>query len=315
MWASVLGPLGPEGRHESGATGARKHLDDMAESLASGIVAGPGCSTVLDLASTGTSPNILKQRRYTSMTSRVTVPGLGRLGRIPGSAFVALALAAGPGMSPAATAHADEEGWGDTPGTYTQCEFPAGTPDLSSVTWSTTVTADPGFLAHLLATPVRLRPGERRLYRHAGQRGRGPAVPLLRLVREPGRARQQGQLVPGLRRRGHRLQLPDQRAAEGRSHLHVHRGFGGRRLVRRHRRGHHRTHLVRAGQHPHSGDRHQDGRHGRLGRVWTYGAHGSIVNDATGQRLYTPGGHGPGHRVELRDCTGKADQRWTAPRS
>ncbi|MET7310007.1 RICIN domain-containing protein [Streptomyces sp. NPDC005571] len=49
--------------------------------------------------------------------------------------------------------------------------------------------------------------------------------------------------------------------------------------------------------------------------TWTYGAHGSIVNDATGQCLYTPGGRGTGHRVELRDCTGKADQRWIAPRS
>ncbi|MET4647783.1 hypothetical protein ABZY10_03870 [Streptomyces sp. NPDC006539] len=48
---------------------------------------------------------------------------------------------------------------------------------------------------------------------------------------------------------------------------------------------------------------------------WTYGTHGSVVNDATGRRRYTPGGHGPGHRVELRYCTGKADQRWTAPRN
>lgn len=44
-------------------------------------------------------------------------------------------------MSTAATAHADEDGWGDTPGTYTRYEFPAGTSDLSSVTWSTTGTA------------------------------------------------------------------------------------------------------------------------------------------------------------------------------
>ncbi|MFI5633567.1 ricin-type beta-trefoil lectin domain protein [Streptomyces sp. NPDC051664] len=43
--------------------------------------------------------------------------------------------------------------------------------------------------------------------------------------------------------------------------------------------------------------------------TWMYGAHGSILNDATGQCLYTPGGHVPGHRVQLRDCTGKAD-RW-----
>ncbi|MCX5310109.1 RICIN domain-containing protein [Streptomyces sp. NBC_00154] len=49
--------------------------------------------------------------------------------------------------------------------------------------------------------------------------------------------------------------------------------------------------------------------------TWTYGAHDSIVSDATGQCLCTPGGHGPGHRVELRDCTGKADRWWTAPRS
>ncbi|MCX5310108.1 hypothetical protein [Streptomyces sp. NBC_00154] len=76
----------------------------------------------------------------------MTAPGLGGLGRIAGSAFVALELAAGPGMSTAATAHADEDGRGDTPGTYTHYEFPAGTPDLSSVTWSTTVTADPGFI-------------------------------------------------------------------------------------------------------------------------------------------------------------------------
>ncbi|MET7310008.1 DUF3472 domain-containing protein [Streptomyces sp. NPDC005571] len=75
----------------------------------------------------------------------MTVPGLGRLAR---SVFVALALAAGLGMSTAATADADEDGWGDTPGTYTHYEFPAGTPDLSSVTWSTTVTADPGFTSH-----------------------------------------------------------------------------------------------------------------------------------------------------------------------
>ncbi|WP_330246721.1 hypothetical protein OHA33_30340 [Streptomyces sp. NBC_00562] len=68
----------------------------------------------------------------------MTVPGLGRLAR---SVFVALALATGPGMSTAATAHADEDGWGDTPGTYTHYEFPAGTSDLSSVTWSTTGTA------------------------------------------------------------------------------------------------------------------------------------------------------------------------------
>ncbi|WP_443064428.1 RICIN domain-containing protein [Streptomyces sp. NBC_00562] len=40
-----------------------------------------------------------------------------------------------------------------------------------------------------------------------------------------------------------------------------------------------------------------------------------MVNDATGQCLDTPGSLGPEHRVELRDCTGKADQRWTAPRS
>ncbi|MFF3057223.1 ricin-type beta-trefoil lectin domain protein [Streptomyces sp. NPDC057909] len=56
------------------------------------------------------------------------------------------------------------------------------------------------------------------------------------------------------------------------------------------------------------------GTPGRL-TTWTYGAHGSIVSDATGQCLYTSGSHGPGHRVELRDCTGKADRRWTAPRN
>ncbi|MFD4231800.1 hypothetical protein [Streptomyces sp. NPDC058545] len=44
--------------------------------------------------------------------------------------------------------------------------------------------------------------------------------------------------------------------------------------------------------------------------TWTYGAHGSVVNDVTARRPYTPGGHGPGHRVELRHCTGEADQRW-----
>lgn len=43
-------------------------------------------------------------------------------------------------MSTAAAAHADD-GWGDTPGTYTHYEFPTGTSDLSSVTWSTTGTA------------------------------------------------------------------------------------------------------------------------------------------------------------------------------
>ncbi|MGW1092908.1 ricin-type beta-trefoil lectin domain protein [Streptomyces sp. NPDC002596] len=49
--------------------------------------------------------------------------------------------------------------------------------------------------------------------------------------------------------------------------------------------------------------------------TWTYGAQGSIVNDATGRCLYAPGGNETGHRVELRDCTGKADQQWTAPRA
>ncbi|MFF2436402.1 hypothetical protein [Streptomyces sp. NPDC058107] len=48
---------------------------------------------------------------------------------------------------------------------------------------------------------------------------------------------------------------------------------------------------------------------------WTYGTHGSVADDATGRRLYTPGGHAPGHHVELRYCTGKAHQRWTAPRN
>ena len=123
MWTSALGPLGSKVRHEGGATGARRHLDEMVEPLASGFVAGPGCSTVLDPASPGTSPNILKQRRYASMASRMAVPGLGRLAR---SAFVALTLATGPGMSTAAAAHADD-GWGDTPGTYTHYEFPTGT--------------------------------------------------------------------------------------------------------------------------------------------------------------------------------------------
>lgn len=47
--------------------------------------------------------------------------------------------------------------------------------------------------------------------------------------------------------------------------------------------------------------------------TWTYGAHGSIVDDATGRCLYTPVGHGPGQSVELRLFTDKADQRWTAP--
>ncbi|MFB6777835.1 DUF3472 domain-containing protein [Streptomyces sp. NPDC056352] len=82
------------------------------------------------------------------MSSRTPKSGFGRLGRIAGSAVVALALAAGIGMSTAATADANEDGWGDTPGTYTHYTFPAGTPDLSSVTWSTTVTVDPGFTSH-----------------------------------------------------------------------------------------------------------------------------------------------------------------------
>lgn len=82
------------------------------------------------------------------MSSRTSRSGCGRLGRIAGSAVAALALAAGIGMSTAATADANEDGWGDTPGTYTHHTFPAGTPDLSSVTWSTTVTADPGFTSH-----------------------------------------------------------------------------------------------------------------------------------------------------------------------
>lgn len=82
------------------------------------------------------------------MRSRTPKSGFGRLGRITGSAVAALALAAGIGMSTAATADANEDGWGDTPGTYTHYTFPAGTPDLSSVTWSTTVTADPGFTSH-----------------------------------------------------------------------------------------------------------------------------------------------------------------------
>jgi hypothetical protein len=37
--------------------------------------------------------------------------------------------------------------------------------------------------------------------------------------------------------------------------------------------------------------------------------------NATGQCLYTPGGNETGHRVELRDCTGRADQQRTAPRT
>ncbi|MFF3793541.1 hypothetical protein ACFYXW_26380 [Streptomyces sp. NPDC001981] len=49
--------------------------------------------------------------------------------------------------------------------------------------------------------------------------------------------------------------------------------------------------------------------------LWTYGTHGSVVDGAPGRCLYTPGGHAPGHRMELRYCTGKADQRWTAPRN
>ncbi|MET7563501.1 MULTISPECIES: hypothetical protein [unclassified Streptomyces] len=33
---------------------------------------------------------------------------------------------------------------------------------------------------------------------------------------------------------------------------------------------------------------------------WTYGTHGSVVDGAPGRCPYTPGGHGPGHGVELR---------------
>ncbi|MDX3767932.1 MULTISPECIES: hypothetical protein [Streptomyces] len=45
--------------------------------------------------------------------------------------------------------------------------------------------------------------------------------------------------------------------------------------------------------------------------TWTYGAHGSIVDDATGRCPYTPVGHRPGRSVELRLLTDMADQRWT----
>ncbi|MET7368586.1 ricin-type beta-trefoil lectin domain protein [Streptomyces sp. NPDC005566] len=82
------------------------------------------------------------------MSSRTPTFSVGRIVRIAGSALTALALAAGVGMSTASTAHADEDGVGATPGTYTHYDFPAGTPDLSSVTWRTTVTADPGFTSH-----------------------------------------------------------------------------------------------------------------------------------------------------------------------
>ncbi len=74
--------------------------------------------------------------------------GRRRPGRILGIAAAALSLAAGLGLGITGSAQANEDGWGDTPGTYTNYAFPAGTGDLSSVTWSTTVTADPGFTSH-----------------------------------------------------------------------------------------------------------------------------------------------------------------------
>lgn len=77
-------------------------------------------------------------------------PGMGarRLTRIATRAGAALALAVGFGLGATTTAQANPAGWGDTPGTYTNYAFPTGTPALDSVTWSNTVTTDPGFTSH-----------------------------------------------------------------------------------------------------------------------------------------------------------------------
>ena len=56
------------------------------------------------------------------------------------SACVTAVLAVAAGLGPSAPAHAA----GQTPGTYTDYAFPAGTTALTEVTWGTTVEADPG---------------------------------------------------------------------------------------------------------------------------------------------------------------------------
>lgn len=163
---------------------------------------------MLDLASTGISPNIPKQGRYARMTSRMTVPGLGRPGRIAGSA------ALGPrGADPAA----DEDraavvGAATRAPTGAGCTAPTG--------------PAPGGRLRLTAAPEKSGNGKR------------TPVPITTRAGTP------SPMTP-----------------------------------------------------------------------WTYGTHGSVVDGAPGRCLYTPGGHAPGHRVELRYCTGKTDQRWTAPRN
>ncbi|MEE1772821.1 ricin-type beta-trefoil lectin domain protein [Streptomyces sp. JV185] len=406
--------------------------------------------------------------------------GFGRLGRIAGSAVAALALAAGIALSTAATAEADEDGWGDTPGTYTHYTFPAGTPDLSSVTWSTTVTADPGFTSHTFWSHQfgfdkgsggyigmqdnggedqmflfsvwdvnQARPGSKGSWcQNFGGEGTGYSCRMnvpwkaghtytfdvasqgggwfaatvedttahtsfeLGSILTPATGIRTAGMVDWVEyyewsmRRSTCLQQPYSAAVFGLPEATTADGTrvtatatrpedngdcanvsstigpdGGVQVLgignsardavtdragncldvdgvdqdrlewaedadlatvenraavveTCHRRtdqgwvhGADRTlrlvnnFCLTAAPGAAGGGKKVPvtittcaGTPGPL-TTWTYGAHGSIVNDATGRCLYAPGGNGTGHRVELRDCTGKADQRWTAPRA
>lgn len=68
----------------------------------------------------------------------------GRLRVLAGT----LVLGLGMSLAAASPAAANEDGWGDTPGTYTNYSFPAGVTELTEVTWGNTVTTEPGITSY-----------------------------------------------------------------------------------------------------------------------------------------------------------------------